>query len=93
MYYRFILHTEQVHECHGKTSLQNAKSQFEQAKIPPENPKTQFENAKAQKTTRVLAQVFLDRRSKKALVMHFGILGDNRTFFGNCIFLIFLFIL
>ena len=33
-----------------KNQLKNAKSQFEQAKIPPENPKTQFaieiENAK-----------------------------------------------
>ena len=30
------------------------------------NAKTQFENAKTQKTAQVLAQVFLDRRSKKA---------------------------
>ena len=49
-----------------KTNSKNAKSQFEQAKIPPENPKTQFENAKTQKTAQVLAQVFLDRRSKKS---------------------------
>ena len=52
--------------------FKNAKSQFEHAKIPSENPKTQFdtaktqfENAKTQKTAQVLAQVFLDRRSKK----------------------------
>ena len=45
-----------------KTNSKNAKSQFEQAKVPPENPKTQFENAKTQKTAQVLAQVFLDRR-------------------------------
>ena len=49
-----------------KNQFKNAKSQFEQAKIPPENPKTQFENAKTQKTAQVLAQVFLDRRSKKS---------------------------
>ena len=51
-----------------KTNSKNAKSQFEQAKVPPENPKTQFENAKTQKTAQVLAQVFLDRRSKKSPV-------------------------
>ena len=57
-----------------KNQFKNAKSQFEHAKIPSENPKTQFdiaktqfENAKTQKTAQVLAQVFLDRRSKKAL--------------------------
>ena len=54
-----------------KTNSKNAKSQFEQAKVPPENPKTQFENAKTQKTAQVLAQVFLDRRSKKALNCYF----------------------
>ena len=49
-----------------KNQFKNAKSQFEHAKIPSENPKTQFENAKTQKTAQVLAQVFLDRRSKKS---------------------------
>ena len=48
-----------------KNQSKNAKSQSEHAKIPSENPKTQFENAKTQKTAQVLAQVFLDRRSKK----------------------------
>ena len=32
-----------------KTNSKNAKSQFQLAKIPPENPKTQLENAKTQK--------------------------------------------
>ena len=50
-----------------KNQSKNAKSQSEHAKIPSETPKTQFENAKTQKTAQVLAQVFLDRRSKKAL--------------------------
>ena len=55
-----------------KTNSKNAKSQFEQAKVPPENPKTQFENAKTQKTAQVLAQVFLDRRSKKSPGMSYA---------------------
>ena len=49
--------------------FKNTKTQFELAKIPPENPKTQFdtaksqfENAKTQKAAQILAQVFLDRR-------------------------------
>ena len=50
-----------------KNQSKNAKSLSEHAKIPSENPKTQFENAKTQKTAQVLAQGFLDRRSKKAL--------------------------
>ena len=61
-----------------KNQFKNAKSQFEHAKIPSENPKTQFdtaktqfENAKTQKTAQVLAQVFLDRGSKKGPAMAF----------------------
>ena len=61
-----------IHKCHER-QFKNAKSQFVHAKIPSENPKTQFENAKTQfenaktqKTAQVLAQVFLDRRSKKS---------------------------
>ena len=55
-----------------KNQSKNAKSQSEHAKIASENPKTQFENAKTQKTAQVLAQVFLDRPSKKspALISH-----------------------
>ena len=49
-----------------KNQSKNAKSQSEHVKNPSENPKTQFENAKTQKTAQVLAQVFLDRRSKKS---------------------------
>ena len=60
-----------------KNQFKNVKSPFEHAKIPSENPNTQFdtakiqfENAKTQKTAQVVAQVFLDRRSKKALHIH-----------------------
>ena len=67
-----------IHECHEKP-IKNAKSQFEQAKIPPENPKTQFENAKTQKTAQVLAQVFLDRRSKKSPAMPNAVLQNTRA--------------
>ena len=54
-----------IHEC-DENHLKHAKFQFEHANNSSENPKTQFENAKTQKTAQVLAQVFLDRRSKKS---------------------------
>ena len=44
---------------HAKILSENPKTQFDIAK-------TQFESAKTQKTAQVLAQVFLDRRSKKS---------------------------
>ena len=50
-----------------KNQFKKCKISISANKIPPENPKTQFENAKTQKTAQGLAQVFLDRRSKKAL--------------------------
>jgi len=48
-----------------KNQFKKCKISISANKIPPENPKTQFENAKTQKNAQVLAQVFLDRRSKK----------------------------
>ena len=58
-----------------KNQFKNTQSQIEHEKISSENrktqfdtAKTQFENAKTQKKhAQVLAQVFLDRCSKKAM--------------------------